>query len=190
MNGATPPPAIPPKTSSARSPKRFWLVVVAALVLFLVLGWILAWQQYLSPEAKQARQMEENVRLYTSFLNEFEAAMRADTWGGQTPEEPLRLFIEALKAGDIALASRYFMLETNERDPNYLTRKRWEEGLLKAQQEGRIEEILSELEKVQFQEGTSPTEVSFESLNQDGIVDVLVELSLNKYSGVWKIEGM
>ncbi|OGN05761.1 MAG: hypothetical protein A2750_04220 [Candidatus Yanofskybacteria bacterium RIFCSPHIGHO2_01_FULL_45_42] len=37
-----------------------------------------------------------------------------DTYGGKTPEETYDLFIDALKAGDVELASRYFVLESQD----------------------------------------------------------------------------
>src|SRR3990167_1475636 len=37
-----------------------------------------------------------------------------DTYGGATPEETYALFIDALKAGDIELASRKFVLESQD----------------------------------------------------------------------------
>ena len=39
-----------------------------------------------------------------------------DTYGGDTPEETLELFIKALKAGDVELASKYFRLEDQEKE--------------------------------------------------------------------------
>lgn len=40
-----------------------------------------------------------------------EARYRADTYGGDTPEETLRLFVEALEAKDYELAAKYFVPE-------------------------------------------------------------------------------
>lgn len=41
-----------------------------------------------------------------------------DTYGGKTPEETYDLFIDALKKGDVELASRYFVVEGQD---NWLT---------------------------------------------------------------------
>ncbi len=41
--------------------------------------------------------------------------MKKDDVGGETPEETLRLFIDALKAGDTDLASKYFVLNDQTR---------------------------------------------------------------------------
>jgi hypothetical protein len=47
---------------------------------------------------------------------DLKAAYQADTYGGATPEETLRLFVEALEKKDYVLASRYFVVE--EQSPN------------------------------------------------------------------------
>lgn len=36
---------------------------------------------------------------------------KADTYGGTTPEETFGMFLDALKAGDVDLASKYFVLD-------------------------------------------------------------------------------
>ncbi len=46
---------------------------------------------------------------YNAYLDKF----RNDTYGGKTPEETLKLFVAALKKGDVLLASKYFALDQN-----------------------------------------------------------------------------
>jgi hypothetical protein len=55
----------------------------------------------------QRYQTEERMR-------ELEKQYADDPYGGDTPEETLRLFIEALKAGDTDLAAKYFILDKQE----------------------------------------------------------------------------
>src|SRR3990167_283218 len=50
---------------------------------------------------------------YQDLLAQKERYM-ADTYGGDTPEETLELFISALKTGDIDLASKYFVLDKQD----------------------------------------------------------------------------
>jgi len=52
------------------------------------------------------------------FLNKIykqEQSYKNDTYGGKTPEETYQMFLTALKAKDIELASKYFVLEEQER---------------------------------------------------------------------------
>ena len=58
---------------------------------------------YFSPESREERMME---RLQGQHAN--------DTYGGDTPEETLELFIKALEDGDVELASKYTVVEKQE----------------------------------------------------------------------------
>ncbi len=53
---------------------------------------------------------------YQTKLNseKLQAAAKADTYGGSTPEEALSLFVDALKKGDINLASKYFVVDKEQ----------------------------------------------------------------------------
>ena len=103
--------------------KKFLITIGGFVILTLSIGARFTWENYFSPQAKQNKIFEQNLQKYTSGMEAFEAAMRADTWGGKTPEETLAMFVDALKKGDIALASKYFMLDTNTQSPDYLTRR-------------------------------------------------------------------
>lgn len=77
-----------PKKSS------FWkfLIVFAAIILLVLAGYW-AWNNRLSPEAKESREMQANYDRYFEYQKSFEEAMRSDTYGGKTPEETLQLFM-------------------------------------------------------------------------------------------------
>jgi len=55
-----------------------------------------------------------------------------DTYGGETPEETLELFISALEKGDVELASKYFVLDKQEEIHGYLAELRDSNGLKNA----------------------------------------------------------
>ncbi|MBI2055732.1 MAG: hypothetical protein HYT42_02460, partial [Candidatus Sungbacteria bacterium] len=76
------------------------LVAAAAGVLFLA-DYLRYWR---SPEYRVEKGLKELERQY-----------REDKYGGDTPEETLRLFIDALKRGDVELASRYFPVGYQEK---------------------------------------------------------------------------
>jgi len=175
-----------------KNSKKFWVMIgVFAAFIFLIAASLL-WKNYWSPEAKSLRATQENYAKATKALNEFEAAMRADTYGGKTPEETLQMFIDALKKGDVELASKYFMLETNTQDPNYLTRKKWEEGLRKVRENGNLTEIITILEKAEPDPAAAINKdyYVFSARNEKRLVIVDVDLFFNKYSGVWKIQSL
>lgn len=175
-------------------PKRkFWKFVAGFFgIIILAVGGFFVWDKYLSPQAKSHRQMEKQYEAYMKWEERHKQALREDTYGGKTPEETLQMFIEALKKGDIELASKYFALDTNEQSYNaeyYLTRKKWEEGLKKAKDDGKLEGILLKLSTIKLTFKNDDGAL-FKLYNSKGEIDVLVEIKLNKNSGVWKIESL
>ena len=98
------------QTSVSPKSKRFWVVLIAFLAIILLIGGFVVWTNYLSPQAKSERETRLNYEKATKALSDFETAMKNDTYGGKTPQETLEMFIDALKKGDIELASKYFSL--------------------------------------------------------------------------------
>ena len=102
---------------------------------------------------------------------DYEMAM-ADTFGGQTPQETLALFIQAVEQGDYELASKYFIIP-----------KQGEElESLKTAPKENIENVMGLLKQINIEDG---------SYNTDGdnfLVrkPILVEFLLYP-NGVWKI---
>src|SRR3989344_1874052 len=90
---------------------EFWIGV-----LVLIIGTIFT-RNYLEWVGDQAVVRMQNIlareewqRMEAESGN-LEAAYRADAYGGATPEETLRLFVEALEKEDYVLASKYFVVE-------------------------------------------------------------------------------
>jgi len=162
-------------------------------IILLAGGGYWTYNSYLSPEAKQRRAANENYeRLYKGLVTDFEEAMKADTWGGKTPQETLDLFVEALRADDIELAAKYFHIETNTEDPDYLTRRKWEENLEKIVEEYGIDRTIALLENNQFTGVALWNEnlAGFDLLGDNGKVIGTIGLRFNTRSGVWKIESL
>ncbi len=181
----------PTQNAVASSKKKVWFVVIAVAAVILVLACIFAWFGYFSQEAREDRELQAKANRAQAALDEFEEAMRNDTYGGATPEETLQLFIAALEAGDIELASKYFALEDNMNDPDYLTRRKWEEGLRSTQQEGKIQIIISDLKEVRLESVNNFMETAWFSVRDvNGEMQHEILLGFNKSSGVWKIESL
>ncbi|MDP3948075.1 MAG: hypothetical protein Q8Q41_05320 [bacterium] len=195
MDQETPQPILPSSAAGQpATPKRkLWKFAVSFLAIIVVAGssyW--AWTKYLSPEAKRSRAAIENYeRMYKGLVTDFEDAMKADTWGGKTPQETLDLFVAALKKGDVELASKYFHIETNVNDPNYLTKKKWLDYLNDVKERGYLKMMADDIEKdAQPTDFAENNRSGFELLNADGAVGILIKMSLNTRSGVWKIESL
>ena len=124
-----------------------------------------------------------------------------DTYGGATPEETYDLFIDALKTGDIELASRYFVLYKQDD---------WLETLTKFKETGELAGLINELEygktiwnKVETNKDDVASFQYDTTLNEDSVVEYegqKLEFPAGTYtnstefqkypSGVWKIEGI
>lgn len=96
--------------------KRWWFWVG---VVVLALG-TLYLQGYLSWKGEQYGYDVQNAvsGMYSAYLKNqsanLEAAYRADTYGGETPEATLALFVEALEKKDFELAAKYFVVENQK----------------------------------------------------------------------------
>ena len=74
---------------------------------------------------------------YFSAEQDYLNALKNDKYGGKTPEETYFMYLDALKKGDISLASKYYIgVEGPERAYKWLMR---------LQSEGWLEEYVSEL---------------------------------------------
>lgn len=156
--------------------KRFFIPIIFLFVL--ILGG--AGYYFL---AKQNDSYQKGM----SAIERYEKMMREDTYGGKTPEETLKLFVEALKKEDIELASKYFMLDGNG------SREKWLNGLRNIKETSHLQEIANEIEtkavpnpKDSIHEG----DFKYVIYKDNGIVDVTINMELNKYSQVWKIESL
>lgn len=97
--------------------RKWWFWVLTILIL-IPLGWksyhMTAWQleqwRYDSADKTAIDFMKEQDKV----RSDWETAQKIDTHGGATPEETLRLFIEALEKKDYVLASRYYVVEEQE----------------------------------------------------------------------------
>jgi len=170
---------------------RFWKFAAWFVGIVVIVLAAASLASYVSPEARRDRELQRNYLQYQKGMSEFEAAMRADTYGGKTPQETLDMFVDALKKGDVELASKYFALDTNTKSPDYLTRRKWEEGLNEVSKNGGIPNIISELGNLPIKARDDKLGTAiFKSVNSEGVADVLVDMIFNKYSQVWKIESM
>jgi len=138
---------------------------------------------------------------YQRAYDKVEEPYYTDTYGGATPEETYDLFIDALKAGDVELASKYFVLYKQDD---------WAKTLDKYKESGFLPNFIEELESTKNKwsklETDDPGVVGFRYqslIEQDTETEFegqkitipagnyTNETIFQKYpSGVWKIEGL
>jgi len=166
---------------SSGSKKRFFVfagVLVAAVVL--AVG-SLRWRQLKNDPAliQQAA--------FQEYQEKVEEAYRNDIYGGATPEETLRLFVEALKNEDIELASKYFALDDD------LSGGSWSNSLEEIKKDGLLQQMVFDIETranpdldIRIDEG----DYKFILLTDTGLVGAIINMELNPISKIWKIESL
>lgn len=122
-------------------------------------------QYFKSPEYKAAEDIKRLEKQYAQ-----------DPYGGETPEETLRLFIEALKKGDTDLAAKYFILDKQQE---------WREDLTMTKEKRLLDNMIKELGNLKLTKKT--TEEAFFTLieNNEGVAQLIIKkIPLNNR---WKI---
>jgi hypothetical protein len=94
--------------------------------------------------------------------------------------------VAALEQGDLELASRYFVLNSiGQRD------EKWLSALEKTRQEGKLNLVASLLKKATPDIGTITGDEDFKfKVYEDGKLQAYINMQLNTYSNVWKIESI
>jgi hypothetical protein len=160
----------------------FYVVVGGFLVFFsLIVGVFMRdWHE----GYKYERKIIEGQEQYEQIVADYKKELREDIYGGETPEETLKMFVEALRQEDVELASKYFFVDASG------DRSKWVKGLSKAKEEGRINQIADAIESaVPFQ---SPYEGRYQFVVKDENEQVIntVFLVFNKEAQIWKIERL
>lgn len=151
---------------------RVWLAVffgAAAVGLFFI------FTRY-NPLNSELRKIQKQEKLMQEALER----EKNDTYGGFTPEETLRLFIDALKQGDTDLAAKYFALDKQEE---------WREDLagIKDKGKGLMDNMIRDLEREKYKNKISDSMVTFSIANDNNEVSLTIlvkKVSNNR----WKIE--
>ena len=142
-------------------------------MIFLVVGGYTTWRWY------EVRAREKMASEFTSRLGraeeEIRAAELADTYGGATPQETLRLYIDAIRKRDYELAIKYFVGGDRETEFDTLDRATKEDL-------ARYLVLLNDLETVP---GTYAPDKKLYSIPMSGNVSADFVLYPN---GVWKLK--
>jgi hypothetical protein len=120
---------------------KFWTnlkgwgkALILALIAGAVLWFILNGMPYLNSYFNELRAGWEAKKLQ----NEWEKPYREDTFGGKTPEETYDMFLSALSKGDTTLASKYFVVDEQDK---------WEKTLTQYQEARVLNSFVTELKQ-------------------------------------------
>ncbi|MFH1346901.1 MAG: hypothetical protein ABIH10_01480 [Spirochaetota bacterium] len=166
---------------------KYWKFVIGFLgIIILFGGGYFIWDNYLSPKAVSNRETEQNYQKFLDWQKNYEDAMKNDIYGGKTPEETLKMFIDALKKDDVELASKYFML-----DKNGEVNQKWAKGLQDTKDAGQFQNLANLLSGAIIDSSNSISAEDFKfKAYENNVLKAYINMQLNKYSGVWKIESM
>ncbi len=118
---------------------------------------------------------------YIEYGKQLKAAYQADMYGGSTPEETLELFIDALKAGDTELASKYFMVEKQ---------KAMAEELRVGKENGNLEQAIVYFEKVTQGSPLLGEMYRMISIKGNNEVFLTIDFYKNSFTQKWKISEL
>ena len=139
------------------------------------------------PEKGSQESNKDYAERIVDLQKRIKEMMKKDDFGGETPEETLQLFIDALKAGETELASRYFVVNKREQ---------MAKELAIGQERGHLEELVELLEKRErggFYAGRDDKYefvVIGDSGKWDGVAEFTFDLVKNLETKVWKIESL
>lgn len=120
------------------------------------------------------KRVDDLVRTLKQTEEEDYKLALADTYGGNTPQETLDMFIEAVEKGDYELASKYFVIPKQEE---------WRNELLEINKADKIDTFLDPIKIEMHNQG-----IFSKDENSYSIYGRLV-INLWKYpSGNWKIQ--
>lgn len=132
---------------------------------------------FFSPRAQEERATAE----YREYIEDLKEQYKHDTYGGETPEETLALFIEALENGDVELASKYFVVEIQEE---------MKEELKIGKGNDVLGLIVEDLKKEKRSFALSDIEHRFRTVDDNGVAEFSFDLILNTQTGKWKIDEL
>ena len=132
---------------------------------------VIAYSSYFSQEVREKR-------VILKYFENLEEEYKNDTYGGATPEETLALFIAALEAGDIDLASKYFLPDEREKMSNDLKEE--------YEVEKNLNYFINGLRQLKQTGETKDEKAFFILIGSDNVVANQVVFTRNQ-NGVWKI---
>lgn len=157
------------------------IVIVLVLIIIAVSGY------FIGGAIKYYLDIRKSDKAVDHFQSSLEEPYKNDTYGGKTPEETWAMFLDALKKGDVDLASKYFSVNKQ---------KDWHKILQDTKESNRLNAIIEDLYKLRKENKDSLQQdrayyyypVKDEQTNK--IYNNQVVFYLNPYTKVWKIVSL
>lgn len=151
--------------------KKYLKLLTGGLIIGVILGFLLGvWH------SNYRRDYENRVK------KEADKQQDNDPYGGDTPKETLRLFIDALGKNDINLATKYFIIKN---------RKEWKEKLEDVVKKGLMGKLVKDLSQEKRDEKYNGDGLfTFYIYNEEGALANVAQMLLTHGSRKWKIEEL
>ena len=149
------------------------ILIVFGVIVFVWYGYV-GTVKYINWKWWQG--MKNEAANFEKEIADKKAKIAADTYGGKTPQETLDMFITAVEKGDYELASKYFVVERQDKELEDL----------RESEKKDIENVIELLKQVnkRFLKG----ELS-NSIDNNYIVTDPILVTFIKYpSNLWKID--
>lgn len=146
------------------------MIFIFLAIVFVVIISVIAWEAYKESQLPQkAAELQQQI---DQEREQERQRLMADTHGGKTPQETLRMYIEAVEKGDYELASKYFIEE-----------KRDEEiASFNGSTAQKLTNYIEYLEQASKKEGLFNLDQNYFSIDEP----ILIRMQLHP-NGVWKI---
>lgn len=165
--------------------KTWWFRLSAVAILVGGVFWyndFSANQRYLESTQKY-RDMYNDAQAYElvakASIAQEEAMLRADTYGGETPEKTLELFVQALEQRDAKLASKYYMpwLQANA-----------EKDMSEWMQDESFEKFIEAYNNEDIRRGDRAVNAALEVYPKgEDLYHYTIEMEQNSQTKLWKI---
>ena len=151
------------------------MAILIILSIFLLI--------YLAVVVKLAWEGYQRQKAVDNFQASIEKPFREDVYGGKTPEETWAMFLDALKKGDIDLASKYFVVDKQAE---------WKEKIKTIMDKGKLNTILKNFSTFEKEGGIQNDKAYYHIKmpfpeSESGFIYSPVVFYLNPYTKVWKI---
>jgi len=163
--------------------KKWWLWVVV-VILLVVGGWYVS--GYLEFNGEQRGLDVESItdemvmNMYEKQQKELEDKYKNDQYGGDTPEETIQLFIDALSNEDVELASKYFVVEKQGEMLDELSIGKNNDTL-----SGFVD--ILERKKIGEYYPDSNTQYVLTTFDENNIAEFSFDFILNPFTNKWKL---
>jgi hypothetical protein len=158
----------------------FWALVACGVVATWQAVLYFNWQGDMTKYQIRNAVADAYMQREQDKADALEAAYKADTYGGATPEETLKLFIDALEKKDYELASKYFVVEEQEENV-----RRAPEGV----QSGGFTTLISAYRtgtlKIDISKDSDQAEINIYPKGDN--IGFIFRAKVNPFTKVWKL---